>query len=62
MPKSSTGYYTFIFFLCRGLEELLMYDGDDMEDVFCLTFEVCITSNNDYDVLDKGLAAACLLS
>lgn len=28
--------------LAKGLNDLLLYEGDDMEDVFCLTFEVTI--------------------
>lgn len=26
--------------LAKGIQQLLDYDGDDVEDVFCLTFQV----------------------
>lgn len=32
--------------LAKGLQALLQYDGDDVQDVFCRTFEA------EFDVLD----------
>ena len=28
-------------FLCRSFEQLLAYEEDDIEEIFCLHFEVC---------------------
>lgn len=44
--------------LARGLQALLDYDGDDVADVFCRTFEV------EYTALDtvRPLAGCCNLS
>ena len=31
-------------FPCRSFEQLLAYEEDDLEEIFCLHFEVCILS------------------
>lgn len=50
-------HYTVLWYLFfyRGMHDLLDYEGDDVEDVFCLTFEVCSNFYTSLGTRDKTI-------